>query len=101
MKLFVGSLPWSLQEADLSKHFEAYGEVTSAAIIKDKFSGRSKGFGFVEMPDDAAANKAIEALNGSELGGRNIVVNQAQEKTDRPKRDFNRGYGDKGGNSRW
>lgn len=101
MKLFVGSLPWSLQEADLSKHFEAYGEVTSVAIIKDKFSGRSKGFGFVEMSDDAAANKAIEALNGSELGGRNIVVNQAQEKTDRPKRDFNRGgYGDKG-NSRW
>ena len=101
MNIFVGSLPFKIEEGDLQTIFEEYGEVTSVRIITDKFSGRSKGFGFVEMPDDAAANKAIEALNGSELGGRNIVVNQAQEKTDRPKRDFNRGYGDKGGNNRW
>lgn len=98
MKIFAGSLPWSLTEAELSKHFEKYGEVTSAAIIKDKFSGRSKGYGFIEMSDDEAAKKAIAELNGTDVNGRNIVVNEAQERTDRPKRDFNRGGGFGGGN---
>ncbi|MFN8310695.1 MAG: RNA-binding protein [Chitinophagales bacterium] len=98
MKIFVGSLPWSIEEAELSKYFEKYGEVTSTAIIKDKFSGRSKGFGFIEMADDEAAKKAIAELNGTDISGRAVVVNEAQEKTDRPKRDFNRGGFGGGGN---
>ena len=80
MNIFVGSLPFSLQEAELQGVFEEYGEVTSCKIITDKFSGRSKGFGFIEMSDDEAAKKAIEELNGAEIGGRAIVVNEAEEK---------------------
>ncbi len=82
MNIFVGSLPYSLSESDLRQFFEEYGEVTSVKIINDKFSGRSKGFGFIEMPDDASATKAIEELNGAEVDGRSIVVNQAEEKKD-------------------
>jgi len=80
MNIFVGSLPFNLQEAELQGVFEEYGEVTSCKIITDKFSGRSKGFGFIEMSDDEAAKKAIEELNGAEIGGRAIVVNEAEEK---------------------
>ncbi len=80
MNIFVGSLPFSLQEAELQGVFEEYGEVSSCKIITDKFSGRSKGFGFIEMADDEAAKKAIEELNGAEIGGRAIVVNEAEEK---------------------
>ena len=80
MNIFVGSLPFSLQEAELQGIFEEYGEVSSCKIITDKFTGRSKGFGFVEMADDDAAKKAIEELNGAEVGGRAIVVNEAEEK---------------------
>ncbi len=95
MNIFVGSLPFRIEEADLKELFEAFGEVSSVKIINDRESGRSKGFGFVEMADDEAANKAIAELNGSEVGGRNIVVNQAEEKK---PRDNNRGFG--GGGSR-
>lgn len=104
MKIFVGNLPWSIEEAELSQYFEKFGAVSSASIITDRISGRSRGFGFVEMSDDEAARKAIEALNGTEIAGRAAVVNQAQEKTERPRRDFNRGgggYGNKGGGNRW
>jgi RNA recognition motif-containing protein len=80
MNIFVGSLPFSLQEAELQGVFEEYGEVTSCKIITDRFSGRSKGFGFVEMPDSEAAQRAIEELNGAQVGGRSIVVNEAEEK---------------------
>lgn len=80
MNIFVGSLPWSMQDAELAKQFEQFGEVSSAKIITDKFSGRSKGFGFVEMPNDDQAQKAVDALNGTEIGGRKIVVNKAREK---------------------
>jgi RNA recognition motif-containing protein len=83
MNLFVGSLPFRLTEAELREIFEEYGEVSSAKIITDKISGRSKGFGFVEMPDDEAAKKAIETLNGSEVEGRAIVVNKAEDKPER------------------
>ena len=65
MNIFVGSLPFSLEEAELKGFFEEYGEVSSARIISDKFSGRSKGFGFIEMPNDEEAKKAIEELNGA------------------------------------
>jgi RNA recognition motif-containing protein len=80
MNIFCGSLPFRLQESELKEFFEEYGEVSTARIITDKFSGRSKGFGFVEMPDDEQARKAIEELDGAEVDGRTIVVNQAEEK---------------------
>ena len=96
MNLFVGSLPFRLTEAELREIFEEYGEVSSAKIITDKISGRSKGFGFVEMPDDEAAKKAIETLNGSEVEGRSIVVNKAEDKPER-KSGFGGGGGSRGG----
>ncbi|MEB0260429.1 MULTISPECIES: RNA-binding protein [unclassified Mucilaginibacter] len=80
MNIFVGSLPYSLEEADLQELFEAYGEVTTVKVIIDRESGRSKGFGFVEMSDDEAAQKAISGLNGSEVSGRSIAVSQAEDK---------------------
>ncbi len=105
MNIFVGSLPFSLEEAELKGFFEEYGEVSSARIISDKFSGRSKGFGFIEMPNDEEAKKAIEELNGAEVDGRTIVVNESIEKpkdgTRRPGGGgggFNRGGGGGGYN---
>lgn len=77
-KLFVGSLPFSVSNEELQKLFETYGEVTSAVVIKDKQTRRSKGYGFVEMASEEAADAAMEALNKSELSGRNIVVNEAK-----------------------
>ncbi len=108
MNIFCGSLPWSLEESELRGYFEEYGEVSSARIITDKFTGRSKGFGFVEMPNDDEAQEAINQLNGSEMKGREVVVNQAEEKksTDNKRGGFggggdrggfNRGGGDRGG----
>lgn len=91
MNIFIGSLPYSVKENDLLGFFEEYGEVSSARIITDKMTGRSKGFGFVEMADEAAARKAIEELNGAELEGRTIVVNEAQERTE--KRSSGRSFG--------
>ena len=87
MNIFVGSLPFKLQEADLREIFEEHGEVSSAKIITDKFSGRSKGFGFVEMPNDAEAQAAIDELNGAEVDGRAIVVNKAEERRESPRSD--------------
>lgn len=97
MNIFIGSLPYSVKDIDLRDIFEEYGEVSSAKVITDKMSGRSKGFGFVEMADDEAAKKAIEELNGAEVEGRTIVVNEAQERTERKS-----GYGKRrsGGNRR-
>ena len=83
MNIFCGSLPFSMQDGDLKELFEEYGEVTDAKIIKDKFSGRSKGFGFVEMSDDNNAQQAIDELNGAEVNGRAIVVNKAEERKER------------------
>ena len=79
-KLFVGSLPWSVDDSQLQTVFEAHGTVVSAKIIKDRTTGRSRGFGFVEMENSSDAKNAIEALNESELSGRNIVVNEAKAK---------------------
>jgi RNA recognition motif-containing protein len=98
MNIFVGSLPFKVQEADLKELFEAFGEVSSAKIINDRETGRSKGFGFVEMTDDEAAKKAIAELNGSEVAGRNIVVNQAEDKKPRDNSRSGGGYGGGGGN---
>lgn len=80
MNIFIGSLPYSIKEGELKEFFEEYGDVESVKIITDKFSGRSKGFGFVEMPDDEAAKMAIAKLNGAEISGRTIVVNEAHDK---------------------
>jgi RNA recognition motif-containing protein len=79
-KLFVGSLPWAVNDEGLKQAFSSYGKVISATVVVDRRSGRSKGFGFVEMENDSEAKAAIEALNGSELNGRNIVVNEAKPK---------------------
>lgn len=79
-RLFVGSLAWATTDATLKKHFEQVGAVESANVIMDKMSGRSKGFGFVEMASEADAQSAIDKLNGSELDGRKIVVSEARPK---------------------
>lgn len=79
-RLFVGSIAWGTTDATLKTHFEQAGQVESAAVIIDKMSGRSKGFGFVEMAADADAQTAIDKLNGSELDGRKIVVSEARPK---------------------
>jgi len=79
--LFVGSLPWSVDERKLQTVFEAYGTVVSAKIILDRITGRSRGFGFVEMENSSGAEKAMIALNESELSGRKIIVNEARERS--------------------
>ena len=82
MNIYVGNLNYNLSEDELRQVFEEFGEVVSAKIIVDKYSGRSKGFGFVEMSDDEEANAAIAALNDSDVHGRNIKVNKARERSD-------------------
>ena len=96
MNIFVGSLPFKLEEADLKELFEAYGEVSSVKLINDRDTGRSKGFGFVEMPDDEGAQQAISALNGSEVMGRTIAVSQAEERKPNDRKSFG-GGGSRGG----
>lgn len=82
-KLFVGSLPWEVDDAKLNDLFSKFGTVTSAVVLKDRMTGRSRGFGFVEFADDAAAEAAIKELNDSDLDGRKIVVNEAKPREDR------------------
>jgi len=86
MNIYVGNISWQLTEEDLSAAFAEYGTVDSAKIITDRETGRSKGFGFVEMSDQGAAEKAIEELNGKELDGRAIKVNESKPREDRPRR---------------
>lgn len=86
MNIYVGNLPYSCTESQLQETFEEFGAVSSANLIIDKYSGRSKGFGFVEMPDDNAANEAIKALDGSDMDGRPLRVNQARPREERPPR---------------
>ena len=78
MNIYVGNLDYGLQENELEDIFRQYGEVSSVKIIKDKYTGKAKGFGFIEMPDDGEANTAIEELNGKELNGRQMKVNKAR-----------------------
>jgi RNA recognition motif-containing protein len=105
MNIFVGSLPFSIDEADLRESFEAYGTVDSVKIVTDKFTGRSKGFGFVEMSNDDEAQKAIDELNGATVEGRTIVVNKSEPKPEGERKSYNNnrsgggGYSG-GGNSR-
>ncbi len=86
MNIYVGNLSFDVVESDLLRLFETFGRVTSASIIKDKFKGRSRGFGFVEMPDDAEAQAAIEALNGKEMMNRPLTVNEARQRMERAPR---------------
>jgi len=83
MNIYLGNIAWSMTEDAVEALFAEFGTVSSVKIITDKYSGRSKGFGFVEMDDDAAAQKAIDALNDSEQEGRNLRVNQARPREDR------------------
>ncbi|MDG2229615.1 MAG: RNA-binding protein [Gammaproteobacteria bacterium] len=83
MNIYVGNIAWGMTEDDLEALFAEHGTVVSASIITDKYSGRSRGFGFVEMEDDSAAETAIEALNDSEQSGRALKVNQAKPREDR------------------
>ena len=86
MRIYVGNLAYSVTDEDLREVFGGYGDLASAEVIKDKFSGQSKGFGFVEMPNNSEADAAIKALNETALKGRNIKVNQAKPRGERPSR---------------
>ncbi len=90
-KLYVGGISYSTNDSALKDAFSKAGSVTSATIIMDKMTGRSKGFGFVEMSSDAEADAAIEMFNGKELDGRNLTVNEARPMEARPPRDNSRG----------
>jgi RNA recognition motif-containing protein len=98
MNIYVGNLAREVSEDELRQAFESFGEVTSATIIKDKFSGESKGFGFVEMPGKAQAQAAIEGMNGKDLKGRALNVNEARPRTEGHR--GGRGGGGGGGGSR-
>ncbi|MDR2562828.1 MAG: RNA-binding protein [Prevotellaceae bacterium] len=101
--IFISNLSFKLNNEDLLEAFEAYGEVSSAKVVMDKYTGRSRGFGFVEMPDDEAAEKAISELNGRDLDGKTISVAEARPREERPRRPSGGGggYGDRrGGNDR-
>lgn len=89
MNIYVSNLSFNVNDEDLSGFFAPYGEVTSAKVINDKVTGRSRGFGFVEMPDAAAAQQAIADLNNGMIDGRAIKVMEAKPKEDRPAKDFN------------
>jgi len=86
MKIFIASLPFQLEETDVKETFEEYGEVSSVKLILDKETGRKRGFGFVEMPNDEEASKAIEELNGIEIYGRSIAVSKAEERKEGARR---------------
>ena len=94
-KLYVGNLPYGVRDEDLGQSFAQYGEVTSAKVMMERDTGRSKGFGFVEMGSDAEAQAAIEGMNGQSLGGRSLVVNEARPMEPRPPRSG--GFGGGGG----
>ncbi|MEO0293615.1 MAG: RNA-binding protein [candidate division WOR-3 bacterium] len=91
MNIYVGNIPWDLTEEELRAAFEAYGKTTTVSIIKDKYTGRSRGFGFVEMPQETEAEAAINGLNGKELKGREIIVNKARPRTQNPRKNRRRG----------
>lgn len=92
MKIYVGNLNFDTRDQGLRSAFEAFGEVTDATVLVDRMTNRSRGFGFVEMPDDSSAQAAIEALDGKELDGRPVKVNEARPREDRPR---------SGGGDRW
>ena len=96
-KLYVGNLPYTVRDEDLQQSFSQYGSVSSAKVMMERDTGRSKGFGFVEMGSDAEAQAAIAGMNGQSLGGRSITVNEARPMEARPPRSGGGGYGGGGG----
>ena len=92
-KLYVGNLPYTVRDEDLQQSFSEYGSVSSAKVMMERDTGRSKGFGFVEMGSDAEAQAAIEGMNGQSLGGRSLVVNEARPMEARPPRTGGGGFG--------
>jgi len=96
-KLYVGNLPYSVRDSDLEQSFGQFGTVTSAKVMMERDTGRSKGFGFVEMGSDAEALAAVEGMNGAPLGGRSLVVNEARPMEPRPPRSGGFGGGREGG----
>ncbi|MDQ7746925.1 RNA recognition motif domain-containing protein [Hydrogenophaga pseudoflava] len=92
-KLYVGNLPYSVRDEDLQQSFSAFGSVNSAKVMMERDTGRSKGFGFVEMGSDAEAQAAIQGMNGQSLGGRSLVVNEARPMEPRPPRTGGGGFG--------
>ncbi|MEC9372694.1 MAG: RNA-binding protein [Planctomycetota bacterium] len=100
MKLYVGNLPFSINDAGLREMFEEHGQVSSASIVTDRETGRSRGFGFVEMANDDDARNAISAMHGAKMGGRDLTVNEARPKTDRAPRGGGGFGGGGGGRSR-
>lgn len=111
MNIYISNLSFKVEDSDLRQLFEEYGEVSSAKVITDRYTGRSRGFGFVEMPDNEASQKAISELNQAEYDGKVITVNEARPREDRPSKggggDRRRsgggggGYGDRQNNRRW
>ena len=99
MNIYVSNLGFSVQDEDLKEYFEEYGEVTSAKVITDKFTNRSRGFGFVEMPDESAGQKAIKELNGAVVEGRSISVTVARPREERSNNK--RSFSNSNSNSRW
>ncbi len=97
MNIYVGNLAYTVTDGDLKKAFEAFGQVASASVIKEQYSDRSKGFGFVEMPESAEAQAAIRGLNGKDLNGRTLTVNEAKP---RPERSRGNDFGGKRGGGR-
>jgi RNA recognition motif-containing protein len=101
MNIYVSNLSFAVVDEDLKSYFAEYGEVTSAKVIMDKYTNRSKGFGFVEMSDDAAAQKAIAELDGATVDGRSIKVSVAKPKEERTPNNNRPSYSNSNSNSRW
>ena len=108
MNIYISNLSFKVEDSDLKQLFDEYGEVSSAKVITDRYTGRSRGFGFVEMPDNEAAQKAIDELNQAEYDGKVITVNEARPREDKPRssgggdrRRSNNSYGDRQNNKRW
>ena len=103
VKLFVGNLPWSVGDAELEEVFREFGEVQSARVITDRDTGRSRGFGFVEMSSQEEGEKAIAEFNGKDFDGRQIKVNEAKPREDRSRGNYSGSYGGGygGGSNRW
>lgn len=101
-RIYVGGLPYSATDSDLENLFATHGSVTSATVITDKYTGQAKGFGFVEMSTEAESKAAIDTLNGTLMGGRTLMVNEAKPREERPRNGGGGGYGNNrgGGNDR-
>jgi cold-inducible RNA-binding protein len=100
MNIYVGNLPYSVGSDQLRTLFEAYGTVDDSSVVMDKFTGQSRGFGFVEMNDEEQAKAATDALNGMQYNGRELVVNEARPREERPRREFRPRNGGGGGGPR-